>query len=170
MRRPIVALLAVSGLVGVPAGPAAASGGGGCGAPTTEGAGDAVSISGFCFEPTVLYTEPGARVTFQNLDPVRHNVLGAQGEWGSFEWLREGRSVSHGFAESGVYPYVCTWHPGMVGAVVVGDPPGAFSAEPVARITEAPGTEGRWKAVAGVALGLLLLTLVAAGARRKPTP
>jgi len=170
MRRAIVALLAASALAGIPAGPAAASGGGGCGAPTTEGTGDAVSISEFCFEPTVLYTEPGARVTFQNLDPVRHNVLGAQGEWGSFEWLREGRSVSHGFVESGVYPYVCSWHPGMVGAVVVGDPARAFSAEPVSRSTEAPGTEGPWKAATGVALGLLLLTLVAARTRRSPAP
>jgi len=29
--------------------------------------------------------------------------------------------VSYRFVRSGVYPYVCTYHPGMVGAVVVGD-------------------------------------------------
>ena len=169
MRRAIVAMLAASALVGIPAGPAAASGGGGCGTPTSEGTGDAVSISGFCFEPTVLYTEPGTPVTFQNLDPVRHNVLGAHGKWGSFEWLRQGRSTVYGFEDPGVYPYVCTWHPGMVGAVVVGDQAGATSVEPVARIREAPGTEGPWKAVTGIALGLLLLTLVAAGTRRTRT-
>jgi len=69
-----------------------------------------------------------------------------------------------------VYPYVCTWHPGMVGAVVVGDQAGAASVEPVTRIREAPGTEGPWKAVAGIALGLLILTLVAVGTRRTRTP
>jgi hypothetical protein len=127
-----------------------------------------VRITGFCFEPTVLYAEPGTEVTFENLDPVRHNVLGANGRWGSFEWLREGGTVSNGFADAGVYPYVCTWHPGMVGAVVIGDPVGAGSTEPVVRVTQPTGT--LWKAAAGIALGLLLLTLVAAGARRRPAP
>jgi plastocyanin len=169
MRGAIVAMLAASALVGIPAGPTAASGGGGCGTPTTEGTGDAVSISRFCFRPTVLYTEPGTLVTFENLDPVKHNVLGAHGSWGSFQWLREGRSTVYGFEDPGVYPYVCSWHPGMVGAVVVGDPDGAASAEPVARVTNEDGT-GPWKAVAGVAMGLLLLTLVAAATRRSPTP
>jgi plastocyanin len=119
MRKPIVAVLAVSALAGIPAAPAVASGGGGCGSPTTEGTGSDVSITGFCFEPTVLYTEPGTTVTFSNMDPVRHNVLGAQGQWGSWETVREGASVTNAFAEPGVYPYVCTWHAGMAGAVVV---------------------------------------------------
>jgi plastocyanin len=170
MRSAIVTALAASALVGLPAAPAGASGGGGCGTPTTEGTGDAVSISGFCFEPTVLYTEPGTAVTFENVDPVRHNVLGANGRWGSFEWLREGETISNGFADAGVYPYVCTWHPGMVGAVVVGDPVGTGSTEPVARVVQPPANAGPWKAAAGIALGLLLLTLVASAARRRLTP
>lgn len=169
MRSAFVAVLAALALAGLPAAPAAASGGGGCGTPATEGTGDAVSITGFCFEPTVLYAEPGAEVTFQNLDPVRHNVLGANGGWGSFEWLREGRSISNGFADAGVYPYVCTWHPGMVGAVVVGDPVDIGSAEPVARVVGPTENGAPWKAAAGIALGLLLLTLVASAARR-PAP
>jgi plastocyanin len=164
MRRAIVLMLGASVLAAIPVGTARASGGGGCGTPTTEGTGDAVAITGFCFEPTVLYAEPGASVTFENLDPVQHNVLGAHAKWGSWEQVREGRSVSHGFTEPGVYPYACTLHPGMVGAVVVGDPGGTTATEPVALVTEEPG--GPWRAVAGISLGLLLLTLVAVGARR----
>lgn len=164
MRIAMVAVLTASALAGLPAAPAAASGGGGCGRPTTEGTGSAVSISGFCFEPTILHTEPGTLVTFSNDDPTRHNVLGAHGEWGSWETMRLRGSVSHRFAEAGVYPYVCTWHPGMVGAVVVGDPVEATPVEAVAQVTEPVGTP--WKAATGIALGLLLLTLVAVRVRR----
>lgn len=165
MRIAIVAVLAASALVGLPAAPAAASGGGGCGTPTTEGTGASVSISKFCFEPTVLHAEPGAEVMFINEDPVRHNVLGAHGTWGDWRTMHEGGSLSHAFTEPGVYPYVCTWHPGMVGAVVVGEVTEEPAGEPVARVTEPVGTG--WKAATGIALGLLLLTLVAAAVRRR---
>jgi plastocyanin len=168
MRKPIVAVLAAAALAGFPAAPAVASGGGGCGSPTTEGTGSDVSITGFCFEPTVLYTEPGTTVTFSNMDPVRHNVLGAQGQWGSWETVREGASVTNAFAEPGVYPYVCTWHAGMAGAVVVGAPVEAADTEPVARVTDPAGSP--WKAATGVAVGLLLLTLAAVGVRRRSAP
>lgn len=165
MRIAIAAVLAASVLAGLPTAPAAASGGGGCGRPTTEGIGHDVSITGFCFEPTVLYTDPGAAVTFRNQDPVRHNVLGAHGTWGSWKAFREGASVTSVFEEPGVYPFVCTWHAGMTGAVVVGDPVEGAAAEPVARVAD-PGGTG-WKAATGIALGLLLLTLVAAAGRRR---
>ena len=40
---------------------------------------------------------------------------------GTYDELMPGKSVTHKFASSGVYPYFCVIHPGMVGAVVVGD-------------------------------------------------
>jgi plastocyanin len=104
-----------------PAVPAAASGGGGCGEPITEGRGTEVDISGFCFTPTVLYAAPGDTVTWTNRDGTVHNVGGANMAWGSFEQLRHGKSISHTFPDAGVYSYVCNLHPGMVGTVVVGD-------------------------------------------------
>lgn len=107
-------------LVLVP-GVARASGGGGCGAPVTDAAGTGVEIDQFCFSPTILRTEAGAVVTFENLDPTTHNVLGAQGAWGSWDAMKRGRELSFRFAEAGVFPYVCAYHPGMVGVVVVGD-------------------------------------------------
>ena len=32
-----------------------------------------------------------------------------------------GEKVSYTFSEEGVFPYVCILHPGMIGAIVVGD-------------------------------------------------
>jgi plastocyanin len=119
-----VALTATLGLALLlaPAAPAGASGGAGCGGPVTDGRGTEVAIELFCFAPTVLYAEPGDTVTWTNRDYVRHNVGGANLAWGSFELFRRGRSISHSFPDSGVYSYVCSIHPGMVGTVVVGDP------------------------------------------------
>lgn len=45
---------------------------------------------------------------------------------------------------------------------------GTAPTEPVALITDEPG--GPWRAVAGISLGLLLLTLVAVVARRNRAP
>jgi len=107
--------------LGLVPGVARASGGGGCGAPVTDATGTGVEIDMFCFSPTILRTEPGTVVTFENLDPTTHNVLGAHGAWGTWDALKRGREISFSFAESGVFPYVCAYHPGMVGVVVVGD-------------------------------------------------
>jgi hypothetical protein len=75
----------------------------------------------FCFGPTILRVATGETITFVNGDPFQHTVLGANGAWGSYDSLKQGGEATYGFSEAGVYPYVCTWHPGMVGAVVVGD-------------------------------------------------
>src|SRR4030095_6496472 len=75
----------------------------------------------FCFGPTILRVATGETTTFVNGDPFPHTVLGANGAWGSYDALRRGGEATYGFSEAGVYPYVCTLHVGMVGAVVVGD-------------------------------------------------
>lgn len=122
-RRIVRAMLVVGvWTIALGAMPAArASGGGGCGAPVTDAAGTTVAIDQFCFSPTILRAEPGAVVTFENLDPVTHNVLGAHGAWGTWDPMRRNRELAFRFAEAGVFPYVCAYHPGMVGVVVVGD-------------------------------------------------
>jgi plastocyanin len=102
-------------------GVAGASGGGGCGGPVTDGAGTTVEIEDFCFGPTILRVAPGESVTFVNLDRSPHTVLGANATWGGYDALKKGHEATYGFAEAGVFPYVCTWHPGMVGAIVVGN-------------------------------------------------
>ena len=102
-------------------GTAVAGGGGHCGDPGVEEAGSEVTIEKGCFAPAVLHVEEGDTVTWTNNDPVDHNVMGAGAAWGS-QALLGSRTFSRRFDSVGTYPYVCTFHPGMVGAVVVGDP------------------------------------------------
>lgn len=114
-----------------------ASAGGGCHRGPTQGEGDTVAMVGSCFTPNVLRVEPGAAVTFVNRDFFPHN-LSATG-WGHYEDLREGDTFRVTFDEPGVYPFACTYHPAMTGAVVVGNGVGAGSGEAV---TVAPLTDG----------------------------
>jgi plastocyanin len=99
---------------------ALASGGGGCGRPVSDRAGTRVVIRDFCFGPTVLRVKPGQKVSFVNRDSFPHTVLGANASWGSFGKIGGHHRVVYRFTRAGVYPYVCTYHVGMVGTVVVG--------------------------------------------------
>jgi plastocyanin len=101
--------------------------GGGCHAePGGEGSGDAVSIE-FCrFAPSVLHVEPGTDVTFTNKEGLPHTVTGA--DWGDTKYLEVGQSATYSFPEEGTYAFSCVLHPGMVGAVVVGDGSGGHAA------------------------------------------
>ena len=108
--------------VGLAPGVATASGGGGCGRAVTYDGGARINIHNYCFGPTILHVRPGETVTWVNRDTFPHSVLGANGSWGSFDSLRRnGRGLSYRFVDVGIYPYVCTYHVGMVGAVVVGN-------------------------------------------------
>jgi hypothetical protein len=80
-------------------------------------------MSGACFTPTSLRIAPGGAVTFVNRDPMTHNVGGIG--WGDLEDMVEGDAFTATFADPGVYPYACSYHPGMTGAIVVGDGTGA---------------------------------------------
>jgi plastocyanin len=103
-----------------------ASAGGGC-HRATQGQGDTVTMSKACFTPSVLRVDPGTEVSFVNKDPVVHNVS-ATG-WGYLGDMTEGQAFAATFDEPGVYPYACTYHAGMTGAIVVGDGTGAGSGE-----------------------------------------
>ena len=101
-------------------GSASASGGGGCGRQVTDARTDTVVIRDYCFGPTITRVDRGETVTFINKDSFEHSVLGANGSWGSFRGLRLHGKVQYRFTRPGVYPFVCTYHVGMVGVVVVG--------------------------------------------------
>jgi plastocyanin len=98
-----------------------AEAGGGCHGAATEGTGAVVVLDQRCFGPTILRVAPGTKVTFVNKDPDVHNVTGFGYRWGSQSDLRQGQRFSTTFGSRGVFPYTCTLHPGMNGAVVVGD-------------------------------------------------
>ncbi len=93
--------------------------GGGCHEGVTQGGGDTIGLVDACFTPTILRVDPGATVTFVNKDPFAHNVT-ANG-WGHFDNLRPGETFTASFDAPGTYPFACTIHPGMSGAIVVGD-------------------------------------------------
>ena len=149
--------------------PASAGGGGHCAEPLAEGAGTAVDMVDACFAPAVLHVGVDEEVTFTNLDPMAHNVAPAGWGWGHIEDIPEGGSFTATFDEAGVYPYACSLHPGMTGAVIVG---GTAEPEPATIVTDAVGgagtTGGRpawWLAVTG-AVGLATGYLLARGRGR----
>ena len=53
-------------------------------------------------------------------------------QWGHFEDLHGGDAFTVSFDEAGTYPFACSYHPGMTGAIVVGDGKGVASAESIA--------------------------------------
>jgi hypothetical protein len=75
-------------------------------------------MEGMCFLPGVLAVEPGATVRFTNYDHVAHVVVGTG--WGTTAPLAAGEAAEHRFTQTGTYAYSCYLHPGMNGAIVVG--------------------------------------------------
>jgi plastocyanin len=79
-------------------------------------AGDTVEMAGLCMSPQVLRVEPGTTVSFVNRDPTEHDALGVGVR---VDRLAFGGRRDVAFPDVGVFPYHCTLHAGMVGAVVV---------------------------------------------------
>lgn len=126
-RRTAVLAASLLAAISLPALPAAA--GGGCHGGVTQGTGDTVEMVDACFTPTTLRVEAGETVTFVNRDGFTHNVTANL--WGHLEDMDQGDAFSATFADEGVFPYACTYHPGMSGAIVVGDGDGPGSGEAV---------------------------------------
>jgi plastocyanin len=157
--------------------PAVASAGGGCHTAATEGDASGekeatVRMIDACFAATVTTVDPGARVTFVNSDDgITHNVGGSQ--WGHLEDMLPGDAFTVSFDETGIYPYSCSYHLGMSGAIVVGDGKGAgagetISVEPVApapvAVTRVDGGSGGVPPIGLIAIGVVGAGLGAAGA------
>ena len=174
------ALLPMTLVVGWFAQPAWA--GGGCHDDISDTTGTKVVLAALCFSPTVTRVAPGQTVTWFNKDETPHTVTAA-GFAFSQELNTAGDSFSHRFQDEGVFPYVCLFHPGMVGAVVVGDgvasgtagvAPAPAQPKPPAStegVRLAGGVSSGWRTVAIVALGLALVAVtmvVTLLARRRP--
>jgi plastocyanin len=181
VRSTVVVALGWTSLLALGAAPAVA--GGGCHDPAT--ATDAggrtettVEMKDACFRPTALYVDPGTAVTFVSHDAgMTHNVGG--NAWGHLEDMGAGDAFRATFDEVGTYPYACSYHPGMTGAIVVGDgvgnPDGGWvsiepyvPAEPVLPTGTAATSMGTSSLLligaAGVALGAAIVWTV--GRRR----
>jgi plastocyanin len=95
--------------------------GGGCHDPAaTESTASMVELRNACFTSTVTHIDPGQELAFVNRDDYVHNIIGLGARWGDPDGLGQGETRRFTFGEAGIYPYACTLHPGMVGAVVVG--------------------------------------------------
>jgi len=191
MRRliPVLAVTILTLALSVgPATMARAGGGAHCAPMFTDAKADVVRMTRNCFVPTIARVDPGAKVSFVNEDGIPHTVTGAVFVFGSIKEFSTGER-SFRFEEEGTYPYVCILHPGMAGAIVVGDGKGAVSpmsvtedafANPPAKDNssaadaEAPGAEpaaangpGMWP------IGLAMLAIAGAAAvwlPRRKTP
>ncbi len=77
-----------------------------------------VTIVDFAFTPQELEVPAGTTVTWTNEDWAPHTVTAEDGSFDSCE-LVEGDTFEYTFDEPGTYSYLCSFHPGMVGTVVV---------------------------------------------------
>lgn len=158
MRRLLV-LLGLVSLVLVGSAGGAVAGGGGHGCRETvpkEEATTRIVMSSLCMRPGVARVQPGDTVTVVNDDSMLHNLFGPSWSHGD---LQPGDEASRTFTEPGTYVYACTLHPGMAGAIVVGDAELISSSSPEA---DAGGLSGG-AAMALTFAGLAALALVFAG-------
>jgi plastocyanin len=127
-RMSALLLIAVATASVLIIGDSPAQAGGGCHEVppgVNDGAGTTVSIEKCKYIPTVVRIDPGDTIQWTNNDNVVHTVTGVADNWGDYKEYDRGASVSHTFAAEGTFPYFCELHPGMVGAVVVGDGDGS---------------------------------------------
>jgi plastocyanin len=153
--------------------PAAAGGGCHAGITSADSRGDqsaTVEMVDACFTPTTLQVDLGAHISFVSRDVgITHNVGGNL--WGHFDDMHEGDAFRVTFDQVGVYPYACSYHPGMTGAIIVGSGMGVGSGESVSvRPYEQPDPIVVTKAVAAegssfgwIVAGMAGLALGAAG-------
>jgi plastocyanin len=77
-----------------------------------------VQIDNFVFTPATLTVAAGTTVTWKNEDDSPHRIGDKDGTFKSAA-LDTDDTFSHTFATPGVFPYICTIHPYMVGKIVV---------------------------------------------------
>jgi len=132
MKRVLIITAAALALVAIGTGGSAHAGGGCHGRDEvqfTDSAADTVVASECAFVPTVVRVSVGREITWLNKDPVAHTFTGVARSWGDLKEYQQGESVAYKFDKPGVFPYFCELHPGMVGAVVVGDAPAASTGD-----------------------------------------
>ena len=115
----IVVGSAVGGVAGYGPGGMMGSGGMmGWGPGPTAPAGTSVRMAGSRFEPTTLTVPPGSTVRWFNDDALPHTVTAADSSWDSGN-LAPGGSFERRFDSAGSYAYLCRYHPGQTGTIVV---------------------------------------------------
>ncbi len=104
---------------------------------TSSGTTSQVVLGDCVFTPTVNRIAVGTTVTWRNGSTQAHEVVGSNMTWGAHDKLLEpGDTIGWTFETAGTYAYTCMIHPGMSGAIVVGDPGEAAAAGDVAAVSE----------------------------------
>ncbi len=107
------AVVMTAGCTSYSPGPSASS------APQTSTASqNAVSMKGLAFNPSSLTIKKGASVTWTNDDTVTHTVTSDTGAFESGN-LSPGATFTHQFNDTGTFPYHCSIHTFMKGALAV---------------------------------------------------
>ncbi len=93
-----------------------------------------VRIADEAFFPQVITVAAGASVTWVNQDDDEHTATGRGFDTGT---LQSGQSATIVFSTPGIYDYVCQFHSGMTGQVIVTDAAGNVPAAstPVPAVT-----------------------------------
>lgn len=86
-------------------------------AGAAQAATHAVTIDGMAFHPATLAVKAGDRITWTNKDVVPHTVT-SPGRFDSHQ-VDAGKRWTWTATRKGRIGYVCTYHPGMQGTVVV---------------------------------------------------
>ena len=94
---------------------------GGYGVAPTAPADTSVRMAGSRFAPVTITTAPGQTVRWFNDDTAPHTVSANDGTWDSGN-VPPGASFERRFDVPGTFPYVCVYHPGMAGTVLVTAP------------------------------------------------
>jgi plastocyanin len=87
--------------------------------PISALAGDAaIVMKNFDFSPMAITVTHGATVMWKNLDGEPHTVVGIDGSFRS-PALDQNDTFKFTFDKPGVYKYLCTIHPKMMGTITV---------------------------------------------------
>ena len=77
-----------------------------------------LTIHNFAFQPARLVVSPGTRLIWTNTDSDPHTVDSTKNVWTS-EALDTSGQFARVFSKAGTFPYYCSIHPFMHGAIVV---------------------------------------------------
>ena len=78
----------------------------------------AQTLGSSAYVPNPLTITAGTTVTWKNTDSIAHTVTSDAGAFNS-STLGAGAIFSFTFSAKGTFPYHCTFHPGMIGSVIV---------------------------------------------------
>ncbi len=84
----------------------------------------------FCFRPATVTVQVGDSVVWTNTTIAFHTAQARDGSWTTKDPLRQGESSAVRFGTAGTFPYLCKYHPDMLGTVIVVAPPSPPTSAP----------------------------------------